>query len=297
MQNIKIGYFGDGPWAHEALRRLLLEPNVQVVFVCVRFDTPDTFLLHLARENGIQTYALKNINSRESLEMMQALDADLFVSMSFNQIFKSEVINLPPLGIINCHAGKLPFYRGRNIINWALINGESEFGITVHQVDTGIDTGDILLQRTFPINENDDYGSLLRIAHMECAPLLVEAISQIRQGRSKPILQDEISVIGTYFPMRIRGDEIIDWNQSSRDVYNFIRALANPGPLAQSHLNDEVIKFKRAQMIANAPIFKGIPGSVIGVQEDGLYVKTSDSLILIKEFSASFKPRLGDRFQ
>jgi methionyl-tRNA formyltransferase len=297
MQIIKIGFFGDGPWAHEALRRLLLEPNVQIKFVCVRFDTPDVFLLELARKNGIETHTLRNVNSEQSLELLQALKADLFVSMSFNQIFKSEIIQLPSLGIINCHAGKLPYYRGRNTLNWALINDEREFGITVHQVDTGIDTGNILVQKTYPIHETDDYGSLLRIAHMECAPLLVGAIGQIRLGESKPLPQHEISVIGTYFPMRIRGDEIIDWNQSSRDVYNFIRALANPGPLAQSHLNGEVIKFQKAQLIEKAPIFKGIPGSVIGVQENELSVKTSDSLILIKEFSASFKPRLGDRFQ
>jgi methionyl-tRNA formyltransferase len=251
----------------------------------------------LAKENGIQTHKLRDINSTQSLELMQASKADLFVSMSFNQIFRSEVIQLPPFGIINCHAGKLPFYRGRNILNWALINGEREFGITVHQVDTGIDTGNILVQRTYPINEQDDYGRLLSIAHMECAPLLVEAISQIRQGISKPIPQKEISCVGTYFPKRIQGDEIIDWNQSTHDVYNFIRALANPGPLAQTHLNGEVIKLQKAQLIENAPIFKGIPGSVIGVQGNELFVKTSDSLVLIKEFSARIRPRLGDRFQ
>ena len=73
--------------------------------------------------------------------------------MSFNQIFRKDIINLTPIGIINCHAGKLPFYRGRNILNWVLINDEKEFGITVHFVDEGIDTGDIILQKTFPITD------------------------------------------------------------------------------------------------------------------------------------------------
>ena len=80
--------------------------------------------------------------------------------MSFNQIFKREMIDLPKYGTINCHAGKLPFYRGRNILNWALINDEKEFGITVHYMDEGIDTGDIIVQRTYPIGEEDDYGIL-----------------------------------------------------------------------------------------------------------------------------------------
>ena len=77
--------------------------------------------------------------------------------MSFDQIFKEEIINIPPLKIINCHAGKLPFYRGRNILNWALINDEKEFGITVHYVDFGIDTGDSILQKNYEITDDDDY--------------------------------------------------------------------------------------------------------------------------------------------
>ena len=68
---------------------------------------------------------------------------------------------MPALGTINCHAGKLPFYRGRNVLNWAIINGESEFGITVHFIDDGIDTGDIIKQKTYPISLNDDYKSIL----------------------------------------------------------------------------------------------------------------------------------------
>ena len=297
MKIIKIGFFGDGPWAHEALRKLISESAIEILFVCVRFDTPDTFLLQLAEHHKIPTHTLPNVNSEASLTLLSRYKADLFVSMSFNQIFRKGILNLPPLGIINCHAGKLPFYRGRNIINWALINGEREFGITVHQVDSGIDTGDILVQRTYPIDLQDDYGSLLRVAYIECAPLLAEAITQIRLGTSKPIPQNQICLVGTYFPMRIPGDEFIDWNQSSRDIYNFIRALAFPGPLAQSYLNNQIVKFKHAELVTEPPIFKGIPGSIIGVKANELQVKTSDSLILIKDYEANEKPRLGDRLK
>jgi methionyl-tRNA formyltransferase len=182
-------------------------------------------------------------------------------------------------------------------LNWALINGEQEFGLTVHKVDSGIDTGDILLQKTFPISIKDDYGSLLRLAFRECGPLLIEAINQIRKGTVKPTSQRNISPVGTYFPRRVHGDEFLDWNQSTWDVYNFIRALAIPGPLAQSQLQNQVIKFKSAELIEKAPIFKGIPGSVIGIQDKEIYVKTADSLLLITEYEASFKPKIGDRFK
>jgi methionyl-tRNA formyltransferase len=297
MQRFRIGFFGDGPWAHDALMRLLQEPEIEVAFVCVRFDTPDKFLLELADVHKLAAFTLKNVNSVESIDLFLDYKVSLFVSMSFNQIFKQEIRNVPKLGIINCHAGKLPFYRGRNILNWALINGEHEIGLTVHKVDSGIDTGDILLQRTFPISIQDDYGSLLNLAFRECGPLLVEAINQIRKGTVNLIPQRQISSVGTYFPRRVDGDELLDWNQTTWNVYNFIRALAAPGPLAQSQLQNQVIKFKRAELIENAPIFKGIPGSVIGTQDNEIYVKTGDSLLLIKEYEASFKPKIGDRFK
>lgn len=297
MQKFKIGFFGDGPWAHDSLKKLLQESDIQVVFVCVRFDTPDNILLELANSNDLPAFHLRDVNSEESLQKLIDINADIYISMSFNQIFKSDILKLPEFGIINCHAGKLPFYRGRNILNWALINGESEFGITVHKVDLGIDTGDILLQKTFPIGIEDDYGSLLRIAFTNCAPLLVDVVNQIRMGTSHPIPQDQIDPVGTYFPRRIKGDEILDWNQPTWDVYNFIRALAEPGPCAQSYLQSQIIKFKRAELIQNAVKFKGIPGSVIGIENDEFLVKTADSLILIKDYEAPFKPKLGDRFR
>ena len=84
--------------------------------------------------------------------------------MSFNQIFKQSIISLPELGIISCHAGKLLLYRGRNVLNWVLINDEKEFGITVHYIDEGIDTGDIIIQKSFQIKDTDTYKSLLEKA-------------------------------------------------------------------------------------------------------------------------------------
>ena len=90
---------------------------------------------------------------------------------------------MPRLKTINCHAGKLPFYRGRNILNWALINDEKEFGVTVLYMDEGIDTGDIVLQKTFPITEMDDYSTLLNRAYQECASLLFQSIKRIINGK------------------------------------------------------------------------------------------------------------------
>ena len=136
---------------------------------------------------------LDSVNSKASLNKIKSFNCDLLVSMSFNQIFREDLINLTPIGIINCHAGKLPFYRGRNILNWALINDEKEFGITVHFVDTGIDTGDIILQKTFPISDKDSYKTLLNTSYSACGDILFEALVQIAESNYKRTKQKTIT--------------------------------------------------------------------------------------------------------
>ena len=157
---MKIAFFGDGPWAHKALRAIKADSN-DVAIVVVRNDAPDQELISIAKELGIKFTSNKNVNEPEFIAELKALDADLGVSMSFNQIIRSELIELFPKKFINCHAGKLPEYRGRNILNWALINDEKEIGVTCHFIDEGVDTGDIIMQKTFAVNDTDDYASVL----------------------------------------------------------------------------------------------------------------------------------------
>jgi methionyl-tRNA formyltransferase len=297
MKKIRIGYFADGPWSHEALKRLLLDDTLQVVFVCARNDSPDPILKDKARENGLDFITHPKINSDEFLGRMIKYDCDLFVSMSFNQIFRTALINLPTLKTINCHAGKLPFYRGRNILNWALINDEKEFGITVHYVDEGIDTGDIILQRCYSISDEDNYATLLERAYEGCATNLYEAIKIVQDGNVKVILQKDINQLGTYCIARKEGDERLDWNQNSRDIFNFVRAICRPGPIARTYLGDVEIKINKIQYLTNAITYKGVVGSVVGVDSDGFFVKTLDSLIKVTEWIGYSKPRIGDRFK
>ena len=126
---MKIGYFGDGPWAHNALDLIIKNGQIDVIFICARFDNPDLTLKQKANDLGVEFITIQNVNSDDFFEKLKIFKCDLFVSMSFNQIFKSTIISIPELGIINCHAGKLPLYRGRNVLNWVLINGEKKFGI------------------------------------------------------------------------------------------------------------------------------------------------------------------------
>jgi methionyl-tRNA formyltransferase len=297
MKKLKIGYFADGPWSHKALEKLLLDEALKISFVCARHDNPDQILKEMAAANGLNFITHPKINSEEFLEWMIAYDCDLFVSMSFNQIFRASLIGLPPLKTINCHAGKLPFYRGRNILNWALINDEKEFGITVHYVDQGIDTGDIILQNCYSITDEDDYATLLETAYKACASNLYDAIKLVQAGDVKSVEQKDIDPLGFYCSARKEGDERLDWNQKSREIFNFVRAICHPGPEARTYLDGAEIRIKKIQYLPNARGFKGVVGAVIGLDSNAFYVKTADSFVKVMDWSGYPKPRIGDRFK
>lgn len=295
FRKLHIGYFADGKWGHNAFKKLYEDSSITIDFICVRNDFKDPVLMELGKKTGIDVLYTPNINSEEFIEKLTSYKSDLFVSMSFNQIFRAQVRSIPPLSVINCHAGKLPYYRGRNILNWALINDEKEFGITVHYVDDGVDTGDIILQRTYPITDSDDYNTLLNIAYTECPDILYDAVKQIQSGKDNRIKQDTINKNGLYCGMRKTGDEILNWNQTSREVFNFIRAITTPGPCACSYTENGKVVFIKSEIITDAPVYKGIPGQVLLKNKDYLLIKTKDSYIKIIEYEGNIK--VGDRFK
>jgi len=295
MKKLRIGYFADGPWGHNALERLLADSEIEICFIVPRNDTKDSFLKEKATEYGIDYLCPIKVNSDEFYETAQKYACDLFVSMSYNQIFRSRIYNLPPLKTINCHAGKLPFYRGRNILNWALINDEKEFGITVHYVDEGIDTGDIILQRTYPITDDDNYNTLLEIAYKECPDILYQAIKEMQNGIAHRIPQDVVSKNGLYCGMRSIGDEIIDINSTSRELFNFVRAICKPGPRAVAYLNGTPVYINKVIYNPDFPKYKGTNGQILGRIEGMPILKTKDSYVLIEEFETDAKLKTGDR--
>jgi methionyl-tRNA formyltransferase len=296
MDRLKVGFFGDGPWAHLALDKLTTDITIQVVFVCTRFKEPDKILVEKASKLGIQTLSFQEINHPTAIASISKFKADLFVSMSFNQIFKEIFLSSAQLGVVNCHAGKLPFYRGRNVLNWVLINDEKEFGITVHYVDSGIDTGDIIIQKSFPITDDDDYQTLLNRASIDCAEILYDGIKLIQAGKVHRKPQSEIDSLGSYHVKRKSGDEFIDWSQSSRAIFNFVRAICIPGPVARTWCGDKMVRINEVVYIPTAEKYVGIPGSVIGVLPDGFLIKTGDTFLKAISWYGYENPSIGDRF-
>lgn len=295
MNKIKIGYFADGPWSHKAFEKIIRDKTIEIKFIVPRTDSTDNTLIDYASKYNIPYHKGIKVNSEKFYELAASYNCDLFVSMSFNQIFRNRIINLPKLKTINCHAGKLPFYRGRNILNWALINDEKEFGITVHYVDEGIDTGDIISQRIFSISDNDNYKTLLDVAYIECANILYDAIKTVQKGDFTPINQNDIHPVGFYCGVRGVGDEIINWNLTSREVYNFIRALCNPGPKATTFKDGKEIKINKARIIEMAPTYVNTMGQIIGKTNVGFLVKTKDTFIEILEIESKIKLKIGDK--
>lgn len=295
MKKISLGYFADGPWSHRAFEKIIEDENIEIKFIAPRTDSYDDTLLNFSKKYNIPYHKGIKVNSDDFYELAKSYNCDLFVSMSFNQIFRNRIINLPRLKTINCHAGKLPFYRGRNILNWALINDEKEFGITVHYMDEGIDTGDIIMQKTFPITDNDNYKTLLEVAFIECANILYDAIKTVQNGVFTALKQNNIHPVGFYCGVRGPGDEIINWNSTSREIFNFIRAICEPGPKAITYKNGIEIKINNARMIENAPKYINTSGQIIGKTEEGFLVKTKDTFIEIMEVESEGKLRIGDK--
>ena len=283
IKKLKIGYFADGKWSHQAFLKIINDNRFDIRFIVPRTGTKDITLLSFSSKYNIDYFKLDNVNSNESLKRINNYSCDLLVSMSFNQIFKKQIINLTSIGIINCHAGKLPFYRGRNILNWALINDEKEFGITVHFIDEGIDTGDIISQKTFTISEKDNYNSLLTKAYFNCSNMLFDTLGKILEGDYKRIKQKTIHPVGSYCGHRSEGDEIINWNDSSRNIFNFIRAISTPGPIASTKHKNNEIRINNSNYIKDAPSYIGIPGQILSKTKKGFIVKTKDSFIEILE--------------
>ncbi len=286
-------FYGHGQWALNTLKKILKRKDLKLSLVVSRFPNGDKDIEIFCKKNSIKYIIIENINDFFTKEN---LFFDLGISVSYDQIFKKSAINNHKIGLINCHAGNLPDFKGRNIINWAIINNNDEFGITVHYIDSGIDTGHIIAQKLIKIKHKDDYHDLLIKAYKECPKLVMESIDIISKNEHKSLNQKSIKKYPILCSRRREGDEIINWNKGSLEIYNFIRALVYPGPYAQTFAKGAIIHIKKALYIDEAPNYIDIPGSILKKDKNGLLVKTGDSYILIQKWDCDILLKTGDRF-
>lgn len=292
-QSLKIAFYGHGEWALNTLEMLKEKNNIKIDIIFSRFPNGDESIERFCKVNKIKYLLVENINTYFK---KNSFSYDLGISVSYDQIFKDRSISLHKRGIINCHAGQLPDFKGRNILNWALINNQNSFGITVHFMDEEIDTGDIITQELIEIKFTDTYKDLLSKAYIECPKVVIKALDLILNDNYKLIAQSNIKKYPIYCSKRRDGDEFINWRGKSLDIYNFIRALVKPGPYAQTLIKGKILYVKSAKYLDSAPEYIDIPGSIIKKDADKFFVKTGDTYILINEWDCDILVKSGDRF-
>ncbi len=240
--------------------------------------------LELGIDNIYQPERVKE--NAEFYMAMKALNPDAAVVVAFGQILPKEILDIPRYGCINVHASILPMYRGAAPIQWVIINGETETGVTTMYMDEGLDTGDILLKETVTIAEDETGGSLFDRLSRLGGPLALKTLEGLENGTITRVKQAGDTC---YSPILKKSTGKIDWNQSAVSIERLIRGL-NPWPSAYSSLNDKTLKIWQAEVIDTE--FDGSIGEVVEVTNDSIVIKTGEGALAIKELQLEGKKRM-----
>jgi methionyl-tRNA formyltransferase len=235
----------------------------------------------LALAHGLKIVQPEKIRTPGFYEELAACNPEFIIVVAFGRILPKKILDLPARGCINVHGSLLPKYRGAAPIQWAVIRGEKVTGVTTMMMDEGMDTGDMLLQATIEIDEEDTSGSLFIKLSELGARTLVETIKGIRTGNLKPIPQ---AGEPTFAPVLKKEDGLVDWQRSASDLAFFVRGM-NPWPCAFTHLGNTTIKILKASAIAG----KGEPGRIEKASGGVLHVGARDGLLMIEELQPEGK--------
>jgi methionyl-tRNA formyltransferase len=278
---MKIVYFSKGIRGVRCLEAIL-ETGADVQAV-VGVD-PEPELEMLTSPRGIETLYPDRINTTQMVKKLKDFQADLFILSGYNKILRPLIFEIPPLGTINLHGGKLPEYRGAAPINWQIINGESTGGCSIIFVDEGIDTGDIILQERYPITQTDTHASVLEKT-LEIFPrLLVKVIDDLKQGKICVEKQDPLE--GCYYTRRYPRDSIIDWQgMNDIQIHNLVRGMRGPYPEAFSFRGQEKIEILRTSLLKET--ITGMPGRIPIKRESAVIALAKNRGLLIEEISVN----------
>ena len=242
-----------------------------------------------ALEHSIPVYQFEKIRLPEGVAALKEFAPDLMVTAAFGQILSAENLAIPKYGCINVHGSLLPKYRGAAPIQWAIINGESETGITTMMTDIGMDTGDILLVDRIAIDPNETAGELFSRMATLGAETLSKTITALEAGTLVRIPQDESQA--TKCPMLKKEHGKLDFSQSAVSVHNRVRGT-NPWPGAYALLGEEPLKIHRTRR-SNLPIGSEPIGILKGNAKSGLFVRCADGWLEIVELQAIGGKRLS----
>lgn len=296
FNSLRIVFFGTPDFAVASLRALV-NAGANVVAVVTAPDKPagrgmqlqSSAVKQYAQEQDLEVLQPEKLKSPDFVQQLKELNADLHVVVAFRML-PELVWNMPPMGTINVHASLLPQYRGAAPINWAIINGEVETGVTSFKLKHEIDTGDILLQKKQPILPEDNIGTLYDKLMQLGGELLVETV----QGLSTGSIQEQPqSAVATeelkHAPKIFKEHTTIDWEQTAAAIHNLVRGLS-PYPAALTKLDDKVLKLYQVHSVGLA---HGLPvGSVDSDGKTYLRFAAADGWVYIEELQLEGKKRM-----
>lgn len=292
-QEIRTVFMGTPAFALQTLQGLI-DAGCNLVGVYTQPDRPKGRgkqlaappVKELAQQHDIPVYQPGKLRQPEAVAELEALAPDLIVVVAYGQILPKSVLEIPRHGCINVHASLLPKYRGAAPINKAIIDGETETGITTMYMDVGLDTGDMLIKKTLSIGTEETAGEL----HDRLASLgretMEETLRKLCAGTLQREVQDDDQ--STYASMMKKEDGRIDWNLSATDIHNKIRGL-DPWPGAYTSLNNELLKLARTSPEATDG---GKPGSIVSADKTGVRIACASGTLLVKELQLAGRKRL-----
>jgi len=282
---MRLVFMGTPDFAVPSLRKLL-EDGHQIVGVVTRPDKPRGRGKHLfpspvkkeAMAKGLRVLTVENLKDLDFVRSLRQMSPELIVVVAF-RILPPQVLTVPPRGVINLHASLLPKYRGAAPINWAIINGEKQTGLTTFFIDDRVDTGDIILQRAVPIGQEETAGELHDRLMSLGAELLSETVSLVESGDfpRRPQPREGASKA----PKLKKEDARIDWSKPAEQIRNLIRGT-NPRPGAFTHRKGSVLKIHRASALTARQ--KGAPGEILRADpKDGIWIATGQGALFLSQ--------------
>ncbi len=288
---MRVVFMGTPDFAKESLKSIY-NAGFNIIGVVTNPDKPKgrgmkfskSPVKEFAEDKGISIYQPNKIkNNEEFINKIKSLKPDIICVVAYGKILPKEILEIPKLGCINVHGSLLPKYRGAAPIQWAVLNGDKETGVTTMYMDEGMDTGDIILKEKVEIDENETTGELWARLAIIGGKLLVKTLKQIEEGTAPRIKQSENYTIA---PMLDKKMAKIDWeNKTAKDIKNLVRGL-NPIMGAYTFLKGKKIKFWKVDIANNIGydkdnirIFRS--GTVlVSDSRDGLFIKTKDNAII-----------------
>ena len=294
---MKIIYMGTPDFAVGPLKALIGAGH-EVVCVLTRADKPKgrghavqfSPVKEAALEAGIPVLQPVRMKDPELWKTLEGFGADMFVVAAYGRILPKEILSIPKYGCVNIHASLLPDYRGAAPIQWAVIDGRKETGITTMLMDEGLDTGDILAQSRVPLEPDETGGSLFEKLSAEGARLLTDTLPAVFAGKLHPVRQPEDSPT-PYAAMLTKETGRMDFSLPAVQLERLIRGT-DPWPGAFTSVQGRILKLWRAAVVTEGFAQDTAPGTVLSTGKDGILIRCGAGAILIKEVQLEGKKRM-----